>query len=99
MPQSVLLVERSQGEIASSYLLNMSFLVQPQGSVLLIVEGRSSIGTSPNHFHLGLIEDLESKQEHILDAALSVPTLPIFVLQMFAFARNNGAGPRCFLAQ
>lgn len=61
--------------------------------------GQPSVGTSPNHFNLGLIEDLESKQEHILDVALFVPTLPTFVLQMFAFARNDGAGPRCFLAQ
>lgn len=61
--------------------------------------GQPSTGTSLNHFSLGLTEDLESKQEHILDAALFVPTLSTFVLQMFAFARNNGAGPRCFLAQ
>lgn len=61
--------------------------------------GQPSIGRSPNHFYLDLIEDLEYKQEHILEAALFVPTLPTFVLQMFAFARNNGAGPRCFLAQ
>lgn len=61
--------------------------------------GQPSIETSPNHFYVDLIEDLEYKQEHILDAALFVPTLPTFVLQMFAFARNNGAGPRCFLAQ
>lgn len=61
--------------------------------------GQPSVGTSPNHFYLGLIEDLESKQEHSLDVALFVPTLPTFVFQMFAFARNDGAGPRCFLAQ
>lgn len=32
--------------------------------------GQPFIGISPNHFYLGLIEDLEYKQEHILDAVL-----------------------------
>lgn len=35
-----------------------------------------SVGTNSNHFYPGLIEDLEYKQEHILDAALFVPPFP-----------------------
>lgn len=57
-----------------------------------------SVGISPNHFNPGLIKDLEYREEHIMNAALFVPTIPTFVPQMFAFARNNGAGPRCFPA-
>lgn len=71
MPQSVLLVERGQWELPGSCLLD-HFI--PCSTIRVSVAdcrvGQTFIGTSPNHFYLGLIEHLEYKQEHTLDAVL-----------------------------